>query len=514
METLSDKIPNGSIAPPDAPAERGQRSSGLCVSPGYSLALIAAVACWFIAIDSPLRLDETANYWIIEKGLSQIWTRLGPLGSPIYNYYLWFATRITGTNEIGMRIPSVLAMLGAAYVFYLCARRLFRRETAIVALIIFCANPIVVFAAIDIRPYALVALTTSATILILLRLRKDVSLWLAGVFGVFSALILYCHFLAAAVLPAFLLTFILWKRRSGPVFWKQLIAGLSVFVLVSLPLVPKLVGMFRTAGTHVYQSAPGPILLLEMFAPGVQPVAFLVAILVAALTIRKSVKPHFQRWQMELCLPLMLIPLLILYGVSVCTSIHIFAYRHILIAIPGIALFWACCIDQFESRVVELAFCLTLAAVTLSVYILSPSARQHGTPWKYAIAVAEKNASRDNAPVLVCSSYVESNYVEMPLHSAKESRYFSPLAYYRLSVPVVPLPYALNTQAKQIGTSFLAQASRQHERFLAMGFKFSYRTLDWLRQQEAAQYTVRRLGVYDGVKVLEFEPKAVGVEKR
>jgi mannosyltransferase len=514
LETLKDKIPGGSVAPPEAPGEMGQRWRGLGVSAGYSLALIAAVACWFIAIDSPLRLDETANYWIIEKGLSQIWTRLGPLGSPIYNYYLWFTTRLTGTTEIGMRLPSVLAMLCATYVFYLCARRLFEREAAIVAVILFCANPIVVFAAIDVRPYALVALTTTTTILVLLQLRKSDSAWLAGLFGALSGLIIYCHFLAAAVLPAFLLTFIIWKRHSGFAFWKQLIAGLSVFVLISLPLVPKLVGMFRTAGTHVYQSAPSPILLLEMFAPGVQPVAFIIAILVAAFTIRRSVKPHFQRWQMELCLPLMLAPLLLLYGVSVGTSIHIFATRHILIAIPGIALFWACCIDQFKSRAVELAFCLTLVAATLSVYILSPSARQHGTPWKYAIAVAEKNASRDNAPVLVCSSYVESNYVDMPLHSAKESRYFSPLAYYRLTVPVVPLPYALTAQAKQIGTAFLEKATRKRERFLAMGFEFSYKTLDWLRQKASAQYTVHRLGVYDGVKVLEFEPKAAAVEKR
>jgi hypothetical protein len=44
-------------------------------------------------------------------------------------------------------------------------------------------------------------------------------------------------------------------------------------------------------------------------------------------------------------------------------------------------------------------------------------------------------------------------------------------------------------------------------RFLAMAFIESYGTLDWLAKAAAANYTVRELGAFDGVKVLEFVPR-------
>jgi len=130
------------------------------------------------------------------------------------------------------------------------------------------------------------------------------------------------------------------------------------------------------------------------------------------------------------------------------------------------------------------------------------------------LIATERNAAPDNAPVLVCSDFAESNFVPMPLDSAKESRYFTQLSYYKLSVPVVPLPRALNDEAKRVASSFLAQATQKHERFLAMGFKYSYKTLDWLKQQAAPDYTVNSLGTYDEVQVLEFQPRPQATESK
>ena len=60
----------------------------------------------------------------------------------------------------------------------------------------------------------------------------------------------------------------------------------------------------------------------------------------------------------------------------------------------------------------------------------------------------ENNASADNAPVIICSDFPEADYVPMPMDSAKESRLFTQLSYYKLTVPVVPLPRALNEEAR------------------------------------------------------------------
>jgi hypothetical protein len=88
-----------------------------------------------------------------------------------------------------------------------------------------------------------------------------------------------------------------------------------------------------------------------------------------------------------------------------------------------------------------------------------------------------------------------------------ESGILPPLSYYHLSVPLTPLPRALNDEAMRDGSRFLQQRSQRHERFLALAFVQSYETLDWLRKQAGGTYNVRELGAFDGVKVLEFVPR-------
>jgi hypothetical protein len=198
--------------------------------------------------------------------------------------------------------------------------------------------------------------------------------------------------------------------------------------------------------------------------------------------------------------------------VSLGTSIHVFAKRYRLEAVPGIALCWAMLLGSIRFRAVRLAICVVLVAVAASLAFISPSSMQHGDSWKYALEAAERNASVDGAPVLICSDFIEADYATMPLDSAKESRYFSPLSYYRLSVPVVPLPRALNGEAIRVGSQFLQEAAMRHERFLAVAYEPSYKTLDWLAQSAAGTHSVRKLGVFDGVEVLEFVPRSGFVE--
>jgi hypothetical protein len=111
----------------------------------------------------------------------------------------------------------------------------------------------------------------------------------------------------------------------------------------------------------------------------------------------------------------------------------------------------------------------------------------------------EKNASNDDAPVLICSDLPEADHMRMPAGSAiEESGILAPLSYYRLTVPVVPLPRTRNDETMRAGSQFLQQAI--NERFLALAFVESYATLDWLEKSAAATHYVRELGVFCGVK--------------
>ena len=472
----------------------------------YYLALAVAISIWFIAIRAPLWLDETGSYWQISKGFSGILSRQ-VVTFPAYSYILWLTTKIIGNSEIALRIPSILAMLGAVYLLYLAARELFEREVAFIAVIIFCLHPIVIFESIDARPYAFAVLATNAAILILLRLRSSSSNWLAALFGLMAAWIVWFHYLFGAILPALILCFFLSKTCDRKTLWRQFGVTVAAFALASLPMIPGLLFLFHTARTYVYESAPNLSDLVWTLAPGYLLHIFAITALITAVRTRSNQQVHFEGWQILFCASLALIPVLILYGVSAWTPIHCFALRHRLDAIPGIALCWAMLLSPFRSRAVRLLFCVVLVASTAYSYYSSPSSRQHGYTWKYALEYAEKNASADNAPVVLCSAFVESNPLTRPLDVEKDSGFFTPLTYYRLSVPVVPLPMALNDEAIKDGSRFLQEAALKHERFLALSEIRSSKTLDWLSSSAAATHSVRTLGVFGGIKVLEFVPR-------
>jgi hypothetical protein len=238
-------------------------------------------------------------------------------------------------------------------------------------------------------------------------------------------------------------------------------------------------------------------------------------ILLAAATRRFELRSHLEGRKILFCGSLALIPILILYGVSVGTSTHIFVPRYRVVAIPGIALCWAYVVSRIESRALRLLFCSALVAVTAYHSFRSPSSRTHNYTWKYALEVAEKSASPDNAPVLICSDLPESDYMPMPIGSAvKDSAIFAPISYYQLSVPVVGLPRSLNEEAVQAGSQFLKEATDHNERFLALAFEPSYETLDWLESNAEPTHRVHELGIFDRVKVLEFVPRSLAGEPK
>jgi 4-amino-4-deoxy-L-arabinose transferase-like glycosyltransferase len=477
----------------------------------YAATLVASIAVWFIAIRAPLWQDETWAYWEIKDGFSQIWAR--QLTSfPAYSYTLWLWTRIAGTSEWALRIPSVIAMLGAVYLLYRVAREVLDHEAALIALVVFCTHPIVSFAAVDIRPYAFAVLLTNATIFILLRLRNSDSNWLAALFGFSAASILYFHYLFAAILPALAICFFIVKTGDRKILRRQFAIATGVFLLAFLPVIPGLKYLFSTSKTHVYEAAPKLSDLVWTLVPGWLPVVFagtaFIALVAAAVTAQpRDQSQSFEGWRIAVCGCLAFIPLLILYGISMDPSIRVFTQIHRLVAVPGIALCWAFVLSRFRMGWIRLLFCGALAAITVFTALRAPNSGELLYSWKHAIEVAEKNASTDNAPVLVCSDFIESDYMAMPVGSAKESRMFAPLSYYKLTVPVVPLPRDFNSEAIKVGSQFIQEAEQRHQRFLAMGDRPSYRTLDWLTQRASGSYDVHKLGVFDQTEILEFVPR-------
>ena len=506
---LMEMSNQASVAQIDRSERTGAQPAGLQAIQDsiYALALAVSISVWFIAIRAPLWLDETHSFFVIKGGFSEIASRLGPI-IPLYPYILWLWAKAMGTGEITLRIPSILAMLGAVYLLYLAARELFERDIAIIVAIIFCLHPIVIFASIDVRPYAFAVLTINASILALVYLRHNNSNWLAALFGLSAAGIGYFLFLFTVILPALWVCFFAVKISDRKNLWRQGGIAFAAFAFAFLPVISVLQVMFRTRATHVFDAAPKLADLGWTLAPEGLAYIFAGAVLVAIATRQLDLQSRWESWRLVLCASLGLIPILILYGVSVETSIHVFVFRYRLVAIPGIALCWGFIVSRIDSRVLRSLFSVAVVASVAYLYFSSPLSRHHGYTWKYALEFVEKNASADGAPVLICSDFPESNDVPMPVGAAiKDSGLFAPLTYYKLSVPVVGLPRALNDEAMGIVSRFLQEPARRRERFLALGFVPSYKTLQFIESSASGTHYVRKLGVFDGIEVVEFTPR-------
>ncbi len=474
----------------------------------YAVALAVSISIWLLVIRAPLWLDETVSFFLIKGGVAGITSRHFWPDSPVYSFLLWLWTKAMGTGELTLRISSLLPMLAAVYLLYRAARQLFAWDVAFITAIVFCLHPIIIFAAIDVRPYAFAALALNASILALVHLRHNNSNWLAAVFGLLAASVVEFQMLFAAILPALLVCLIAGKAADRKVLWRQLSIALLVFAMAFGPAVPRLQTMIRTSSTHVFYEAPRLTQLVSTVT--VHRLVIVLGIFLAVAAFRRQLDwRDWDGWMLLICTSLALFPLLILYGLSAGTSIHIFVPRYRLVAVPGIALCWGLAVSRVDSRTLRLLLCAALVTVSACICLTTQSFRRHQYSWKYAVAIAEKNAAADNAPVLICSDLPEADHMRMPTGAAvAESGILPQLSYYKLTVPVVPLPRTLNDEGMRSASEFLQQATQRHERFLAMAFGPSFATLDWLRKKAGSSYQVRELGTFEGVKVLQFVPRS------
>lgn len=475
----------------------------------YIAAIGAAVSVWFLAIRAPLWLDETSSYWSIAGGFKQVWIRSTIVNSfPPYLYILWLTKTLFGAREIVLRLPSLLAMAAASYLFYRAARELFAREVALIATLFFVLDKRIVFAAIDVRPYPFAMLATTAAILCYLRWSKTPNSRYAAQFGISVGGIFYFHYLfGCCMVVAFTAAYIVahWPSLFGKL--SQVGIALACFGLLIIPVLPRIWDLQQRKGALIFAAAPAAGDFLRAIAPGVTPYVVIATIFLAALIRRLSTPDSRSLRHLALCVAVGPLPLLVLYLLSVATPLHVFIERYQAVAVPGIALFWGWPLSQVDSRSLRMAACVIFVTCSAYLYYKAPESRNHSYTWKYALEAADASAAQDRAPLVICSDYPDADFRDMPESSAEESDLFAPLSYYKVHTAVIPLPRALNAQAQALGRKFFLSAAVNRQRFVALCFRPSYPTLDWLVGLASVTHSAHVIGVYDGIAVVEFRPR-------
>jgi mannosyltransferase len=179
-------------------------------------AVTLAVGLWGVTA-RPYWGDEVDTLAAVSRSLPQLARLLGHVDAVHGLYYLllWPVVRVAGTGEFTTRLPSVVAMAGAALGVTVIGRRLRSRRAGLCAGLVFAAFPIVTQQAHDARPYAMVTGAAVLASYLLVRAADDPRPALFAAYGLALVLLGYLELFGLLLIPAHALTMTALRRRRG-----------------------------------------------------------------------------------------------------------------------------------------------------------------------------------------------------------------------------------------------------------------------------------------------------------
>ncbi len=163
--------------------------------------------------------DEVDTVSAVSRSLPQLARLLGHVDAVHGLYYLllWPVAQVAGTGDLATRLPSVVAMAGAALGVSVIGRRLRSRRAGLCAGLAFAVLPIVTQQAHDARPYAMVTAAAVLASYLLLRAAADPRPARFAGYGLSLALLGYLEVFGLLIVLAHAITLIgLVRQRNGP----------------------------------------------------------------------------------------------------------------------------------------------------------------------------------------------------------------------------------------------------------------------------------------------------------
>jgi 4-amino-4-deoxy-L-arabinose transferase-like glycosyltransferase len=430
----------------------------------------AVVTLWVLPIRSSFWLDETGTYWLIKDGLANLFPRArGWSGeSPLYYLVAWLAHFVPGRTEVILRLPSLIAMIAATWRLYKLAARLFDVETAPFVVLVFACSEHVAFAAADARPYALALLLLIPSTWMLVCWLDSGRLFHAAGYVLLTALTIYVHPLFALALAGHAVYALYRMRDLRAVKPTYLFAAWMATGLLLLPLIPQLLAMYRTRGSHALLGAPNLSQFLAALVPPVLAAPLILGLVIDWLSsprrpwerARNIVAP---RESVILAASWALVPLGIIYLFSVFTQGDLFLPRYYVSAAPGLALllgWWIRAALTAPAR----AFA---ASAVIVCAILAFGQVQHGKEdWRGAMARVRELTAGSDTPVLMASGFLEAADLDALSKPGWREVLFAPLMLYPAGGKVIGLPHRLDEKSVPYLESIVADDLLYRTRFV------------------------------------------------
>jgi len=424
--------------------------------------------------------------------------------SPLYYLVDWVALTVGGRQEWILRLPSILALAAALWLFYKLAARLFDSGTAQIAVLAFACSEPVAFAASDARPYGLGLCILMGSAWTLVEWLDTGRTRYAAGYVLLTALVIYTHYLFAPVLPVLGVYGISRALTEGKIrIWKLPAAWGASGVLV-LPLFAQLWHFYRSWSAHSFlTSSPRVGDLLEALAPPVLVGSIALGLLVAWLIFPDRLRGRFEARRESLLLAVgwALTPLLLLFAISVLSPTKLFVSRYYISSIPGLCLV----AGWLVSSAVASHGRSVVAALLAGFSILSSGMLNHGPEdWSGAMRKIHSEAGSANMPVLAVSGFVEATDLKALDDPRLRDVLFAPQAMYPPSGPLIRLPYRIDADSEKYMERVLS-GIRHERRFVLLVPHESLMFEPWIRGKLApGGFRSERLGNFGLLGVYLF----------
>ena len=206
--------------------------------PLAALTLLAAVlrlstlglqSFWYDEAFTPVHVLHP-SLWATLRGM--VHTENSP---PLWYLLAWADSRVLGTGEVALRLPSALAGIAAVPVCWLIGRELAGRRAAVACAALVAVNPLFVWYSQEARVYELFVLTSALAMLCFVRAEREPTAGRMAAFALTGALALVTHYFAVFLLIPMALWLLCQRRVRRAAL--PAIGGLALVGLALLPLV-------------------------------------------------------------------------------------------------------------------------------------------------------------------------------------------------------------------------------------------------------------------------------------
>jgi 4-amino-4-deoxy-L-arabinose transferase-like glycosyltransferase len=381
--------------------------------------LIFAFSIRLISLNQSLWLDEAIQVWSVQNfSLFRLLKDYmpGDFNPPLLHIILWFWTKVFGTSEISIRMPSVIFGTLTVYITYLFSKEIFKdKSKQCLSLLLAATAPLLIYYSQEARPYALACFLSTWSMYSFyqsfIKMRNGKIQYFIS-----TSLMFFSHYLALFIFPTQLLILYLTSKSV-----KKFIPKLKTFflpllsLLLILPiLLPQLkIGTSVEGDLPVWQSLSqfsfkALLLIPVKFLIGRIPIDVnLVSLLLVTVPLSVylyllfkliKVKTSRQNPLFILFLSWLIVPIII--GIVISQKVAVFTYFRFLFVLPAFYLLFLFTLKTLKRKSFYLIFSLFLLIniFSSSTYLLNP--KHHREDWKSLVSYIHQKDISDKVIIL------------------------------------------------------------------------------------------------------------------